>query len=189
MSTTPDPKEKEDALLEKAAALKAQWKMLAVAFNFPCEEPKRQATHWDYVLREAQWLAEDFMQERLWKQAAAARIAHDAAKFDRTKLKPVQTKVTWSVECAPEELGRVKGSLAEVPDGRSKKLPNGAADGGPAAPSTPDRDAELPGLPLSDHLTFTVLTSAEELMEALVRQLEVWLIHICEWGLDSQEAH
>ncbi len=40
----------------------AQWKSLAAAFNFPCEEPKRSATHWDYVLREAQWLAEDFMQ-------------------------------------------------------------------------------------------------------------------------------
>lgn len=37
---------------------------MAAAYNFPCEEPKRAATHWDYVLREAQWLAEDMMQVR-----------------------------------------------------------------------------------------------------------------------------
>lgn len=42
--------------------------------------------------------------------------------------------------------------------------------GGPDAPSTPDREFELP---LADYLTFEVLTSAEELMEEVVRQLEV----------------
>lgn len=43
-------------------------------------------------------------------------------------MQPVETKVT--LECVPEELGRVKGSLVDLVDGRNKRLPNGGADSG-----------------------------------------------------------
>lgn len=41
-----------------------QAEFLAKAFSWPAEEPARNSCHWDYVLKEARWLAEDFMQVR-----------------------------------------------------------------------------------------------------------------------------
>lgn len=37
-------------------------------------EPSRLPCHWDYLLEEACWLAEDFKQERVWKIAMAKRV-------------------------------------------------------------------------------------------------------------------
>ena len=39
-----------------------------------CHEPARVKTHWDYVLDEMEWMANDFAQERKWKLAAARRV-------------------------------------------------------------------------------------------------------------------
>ncbi|KAM7540007.1 hypothetical protein Aperf_G00000031891 [Anoplocephala perfoliata] len=39
-------------------------------------EPEWLKCHWDYLLDEALWLAEDFRQERLWKKAMARRFVH-----------------------------------------------------------------------------------------------------------------
>lgn len=36
--------------------------MCSQAFQKPIEEPERPASHHDYMLREARWLAEDFTQ-------------------------------------------------------------------------------------------------------------------------------
>ncbi|KAI5068123.1 hypothetical protein GOP47_0016468 [Adiantum capillus-veneris] len=47
--------------------------------NFHQETP-RKCSHWDFVLQEMAWLANDFMQERLWKIAAAAQIARWVVK-------------------------------------------------------------------------------------------------------------
>ncbi|KAH6557561.1 hypothetical protein KP509_1Z107100 [Ceratopteris richardii] len=38
-------------------------------------EAPRKSSHWDFVLQEMAWLANDYMQERLWKMAAAAQLA------------------------------------------------------------------------------------------------------------------
>ncbi len=54
-----------------------EWKVLAAAFNFPVEEPKRNATHWDFLLREAEWMAEDFMQV-LWGLEDVFEVQHAA---------------------------------------------------------------------------------------------------------------
>ncbi|GFH19085.1 HSA domain-containing protein, partial [Haematococcus lacustris] len=53
---------RENAIVEKAAAIRALWATLSSAFNFPHPEPPRNKTHWDFVLQEASWLAQDFMQ-------------------------------------------------------------------------------------------------------------------------------
>eukprot|EP00252_Welwitschia_mirabilis_P004100 TRINITY_DN1429_c0_g2_i1.p1 TRINITY_DN1429_c0_g2~~TRINITY_DN1429_c0_g2_i1.p1 ORF type:complete len:905 (+),score=215.52 TRINITY_DN1429_c0_g2_i1:238-2715(+) len=37
---------------------------------------KTQMSHWDYVLEEVKWMANDFMQERLWKISLAAQLSH-----------------------------------------------------------------------------------------------------------------
>ena len=48
-------------------------------------EPRRRKCHWDYVLEEMAWLAEDVMQERAWKQSVAGHLAR-SAKSARTWL-------------------------------------------------------------------------------------------------------
>ena len=40
----------------------AHWQQLACAFHFPAVEPRQPLSHWDYVLREGHWMADDFMQ-------------------------------------------------------------------------------------------------------------------------------
>ncbi|MCO5597472.1 hypothetical protein L7F22_051550 [Adiantum nelumboides] len=47
------------------------------------QEAPRKCSHWDFVLQEMAWLANDFMQERLWKIAAAAQLARWAVKEKR----------------------------------------------------------------------------------------------------------
>ncbi|CAI4229134.1 unnamed protein product [Auanema sp. JU1783] len=40
-----------------------------------CVEPSRNKTHWDYLLEEVKWMANDFRQERLFKRNMARKIA------------------------------------------------------------------------------------------------------------------
>lgn len=82
-------REERRVLMEKGSALHSKWKELSCAFHLPCVEPSLPMAHWDYVLREGKWMAEDFMQERLWKQAAAVKMCLEALKAGgRTRLKP-----------------------------------------------------------------------------------------------------
>ncbi|XP_020520493.1 chromatin modification-related protein EAF1 B isoform X1 [Amborella trichopoda] len=55
---------------------------------------KQRKSHWDFVLEEMAWLAHDFMQERIWKIAAAAQVCQWVAsrgKLDERKKKVAQT--------------------------------------------------------------------------------------------------
>lgn len=69
----------EDSILEEARSIEAKRKRIAELSvrNYPSEY--RRKSHWDFVLEEMAWLANDFMQERLWKTTAAAQISHKAA--------------------------------------------------------------------------------------------------------------
>lgn len=40
-----------------------------------CVEPPRNKTHWDYVLEEVKWMANDFRQERIWKRVSARKVS------------------------------------------------------------------------------------------------------------------
>ncbi|XP_031480917.1 chromatin modification-related protein EAF1 B-like isoform X2 [Nymphaea colorata] len=44
----------------------------------------RRKSHWDFVLEEMAWLANDFIQERIWKIAAAAQVCRWVASRDST---------------------------------------------------------------------------------------------------------
>jgi len=44
-------------------------------------EPARRKVHWDYLLEEAAWLANDFRMERKWKIAAARKVGHRLARL------------------------------------------------------------------------------------------------------------
>ena len=88
-------REHRRVLMEKGSELHSKWKQLSCAFHLPCVEPSLPMSHWDYVLREGKWMAEDFMQERLWKQAASVKMCLEALKAGgRTRLKPSKLGLT-----------------------------------------------------------------------------------------------
>ncbi|GMH30934.1 hypothetical protein Nepgr_032777 [Nepenthes gracilis] len=76
----------EDRILEEARTIEAKRKRIAEkrkriaelsVRSLPTEYLKK--SHWDFVLEEMAWLANDFAQERLWKMTATAQICHQAA--------------------------------------------------------------------------------------------------------------
>ena len=50
-----------------------------------CLEPDKRKTHWDYLLDEMRWLAEDFALEKRWKQAMAKKVSLAVLKYFREK--------------------------------------------------------------------------------------------------------
>ncbi|UJR37799.1 hypothetical protein I4U23_030490 [Adineta vaga] len=50
-----------------------------------CLEPNKRKTHWDYLLDEMRWLAEDFELEKRWKQAMARKLSLAVLKYFRDK--------------------------------------------------------------------------------------------------------
>ncbi|CAF4789948.1 unnamed protein product [Rotaria sp. Silwood1] len=57
-----------------------------------CLEPKKRKTHWDYLLDEMRWLAEDFILEKRWKQEMAKKLSIAVLKYfhDKNQLKNQQ---------------------------------------------------------------------------------------------------
>ncbi|XP_020525107.1 chromatin modification-related protein EAF1 B [Amborella trichopoda] len=94
---------------------------------------KQRKSHWDFVLEEMAWLAHDFMQERIWKIAAAAQVCQWVAsrcQLDERKKKVAQTLANavmhfWHV--AEVIHSRICGScngLHEVCSEESSRLEN-----------------------------------------------------------------
>jgi E1A-binding protein p400 len=48
-------------------------------------EPKKRKTHWDYLLDEMRWLAEDFAHEKRWKQMMSKKISLAILRYFREK--------------------------------------------------------------------------------------------------------
>ncbi|KAM4808121.1 E1A-binding protein p400-like [Rhinophrynus dorsalis] len=49
------------------------------------QEPTRPKSQWDFLLEEMQWMAADFAQERMWKQASAKKLVRTAARYCQEK--------------------------------------------------------------------------------------------------------
>ncbi|CAA0825759.1 Chromatin modification-related protein EAF1 A [Striga hermonthica] len=83
MSTGSDPKLTrtidEDSILKEAKIIEAKRKRIAELSVANSPKKIRLKSHWDYVLEEMAWLANDFAQERIWKIAAAAQMSSRAA--------------------------------------------------------------------------------------------------------------
>ncbi|KAL1557478.1 chromatin modification-related protein EAF1 B-like isoform X2 [Salvia divinorum] len=75
----------EDSVLKEAQIIEAKRKRIAElsVVTFPVEIS--QKSHWDYVLEEMTWLANDFAQERIWKLAAASQISYQVAVISRLR--------------------------------------------------------------------------------------------------------
>ncbi|XP_037295626.1 helicase domino-like, partial [Manduca sexta] len=53
-------------------------------------EPPRSKSHWDYLLEEMAWLAQDFAHERKWKKQAARKCARAVQKYFQDKALAAQ---------------------------------------------------------------------------------------------------
>ncbi|KAK4482956.1 hypothetical protein RD792_010129 [Penstemon davidsonii] len=69
----------EDSVLKEAQIIEAKRKRIAELSMSTYATEIRQKSHWNYVLEEMAWLANDFAQERIWKIVSAAQICNQAA--------------------------------------------------------------------------------------------------------------
>ncbi|KAL4323737.1 hypothetical protein GQ457_11G003600 [Hibiscus cannabinus] len=79
-------KEREDSILEEAQIIEAKRKSIVKLSVGTLTSENSQKSHWDFVLEEMAWLANDFAQERLWKMTAAAQICRRVAFTSRLKF-------------------------------------------------------------------------------------------------------
>ncbi|KAA8543485.1 hypothetical protein F0562_021020 [Nyssa sinensis] len=203
----------EDSILEEARIIEAKRKRIAELSVGTLPLGNHQKSHWDFVLEEMAWLANDFAQERLWKITAAAQISHRVAltsrlRFEEQNLRWKQKKVAhnlakaimefWhSAEETSKELelqcpGKkfalaVQGYAVRFLKYNSSVVPLGQAE----APVTPDRVADLGILEMSweDHFTeenlfYTVPPGA---METYKKSIESHLLQYEKAGSSMQE--
>ncbi|GMI85669.1 hypothetical protein like AT3G24880 [Hibiscus trionum] len=76
----------EDSILEEARIIEAKRKRITELSVGAIPLENSQKSHWDFVLEEMAWLANDFAQERLWKMTAAAQICRRVAFTSRLKF-------------------------------------------------------------------------------------------------------
>ncbi|GAB4830218.1 hypothetical protein Ancab_019860 [Ancistrocladus abbreviatus] len=79
-------KGEEDRILEEARIIEAKRKRIAELSVRSVPTEYRKKSHWDFVLDEMAWLANDFAQERLWKMTAAFQICHRVAFASHLRL-------------------------------------------------------------------------------------------------------
>ncbi|CAO2824521.1 unnamed protein product [Amaranthus hypochondriacus] len=79
----------EDRVLEEAKIIEAKRKRLAESVGSMPREIRRKS-HWDFVLEEMAWLANDFTQERVWKVTAAAQTCHRVALASRKRMEELR---------------------------------------------------------------------------------------------------
>ncbi|XP_041995101.1 chromatin modification-related protein EAF1 B-like isoform X1 [Salvia splendens] len=75
----------EDSVLKEAKIIEAKRKRIAELSVVTSPVEISQKCHWDYVLEEMTWLANDFAQERIWKLAAASQISYQVAVVSRLR--------------------------------------------------------------------------------------------------------
>jgi len=86
--------------MEKISELRRQGLWLVRRLPKASEPPHSKA-HWDYVLEEMQWLANDFAQERKWKKAGARKVTFHALsrELTGTKLVAIKKYETVKLKC------------------------------------------------------------------------------------------
>ncbi|KAL2641240.1 hypothetical protein R1flu_008827 [Riccia fluitans] len=104
----------EDYILEEAEIIKNTSKETAEwAKRSPTPGPMRRLSHWEYVLQEMAWMANDFMQERLWKLASASQFSRWIAQqrgqsdFQKAEIKRRQKRVARVLANAVNEFWRL----------------------------------------------------------------------------------
>ncbi|XP_073311417.1 chromatin modification-related protein EAF1 A-like isoform X2 [Primulina huaijiensis] len=75
----------EESILKEAEIIEAKRKRIAELSTLTLTLEIPLKPHWDYVLEEMAWLANDFAQERIWKLAASSQICNRAAFSSRVR--------------------------------------------------------------------------------------------------------
>ncbi|KAI4304569.1 hypothetical protein MLD38_040059 [Melastoma candidum] len=83
----------EDSVLEEAKIIEARRKRIAELSIRTVAFEERPRSHWEFVLEEMAWLANDFAQERLWKSTAASQLCRRAVSAARLRLKKQNTQI------------------------------------------------------------------------------------------------
>ncbi|KAL8129278.1 hypothetical protein V2J09_018433 [Rumex salicifolius] len=79
-------KAQEDQILEKAQNIQAKRKIIEDLSLGSLPTEYRGKTHWDFVLEEMAWMANDFAQERVWKRTSATQLCYRAAFASRLRF-------------------------------------------------------------------------------------------------------
>ncbi|KAI3912563.1 hypothetical protein MKW92_019843 [Papaver armeniacum] len=111
----------EDSVLEEARIIEAKRKRIAELSAGTFSLDSRRKSHWDFVLEEMAWLANDFMQERLWKTTVAAQMCHMVAfqgrlRFEKQNLCQLQRKVAHTLANAIKQFWHTAEVLATSDD-------------------------------------------------------------------------
>ncbi|XP_052171275.1 chromatin modification-related protein EAF1 B-like isoform X2 [Diospyros lotus] len=112
-------REREDSILEEAQIIEAKRKRIAELSVVTLPSDDHRKFHWDFVLEEMAWLANDFVQERLWKITAAAEVCHQIAstsqfRFEEQNLCRKQKKVAHTLAKAIMEFWHSAEELSKV---------------------------------------------------------------------------
>ncbi|CAL4985768.1 unnamed protein product [Urochloa decumbens] len=91
-------KDHEDAILRRARYIEANIKRAGERSLCNVSLEKKRKSHWDFVLEEMVWMANDFMQERMWKSAATAQMSRwisssGRAVFEEASIRRKQKSV------------------------------------------------------------------------------------------------
>ncbi|XP_057507991.1 chromatin modification-related protein EAF1 B-like isoform X2 [Actinidia eriantha] len=167
----------ENSILEEARIIKAKRKRIAELSVGTLPLENRRKSHWDFVLEEMTWLANDFAQERLWKITAASQVCHRIAstarlRFEEQNLRCKQKIVAhtlakaimefWhsseekskksELQCPGKDFSSaVQGYAVRFLKNNTSLVPLGLAE----APATPDRTSDFGTVEMSweDHFT------------------------------------
>eukprot|EP01047_Picozoa_sp_COSAG01_P023476 COSAG01_NODE_1421_length_10362_cov_10.007113_8_plen_1396_part_00 len=94
----------EDKVLKQAKAVQKRYDQDTLVRRMTrYAEPPRKKTHWDYLLQEMEWMANDFRHERKWKMASAKKTAaavmkhHKARRTQKDREKKMQEQAVKKI--------------------------------------------------------------------------------------------
>ena len=82
----------EDKILKQAKGIQKRYDQDTLVRRMTrYAEPPRKKTHWDYLLQEMEWMANDFRHERKWKMANAKKVVGAVMKYHKSKATQIQS--------------------------------------------------------------------------------------------------
>ncbi|CAH9074504.1 unnamed protein product [Cuscuta europaea] len=109
----------EDSILEEARIIEAKRKRITKLSSVTTSIETRHKSHWDFVLEEMSWLANDFLQERLWKTSAACQISYHAAFSYQFRYKEIND--SWKQKKLAHTLAKAVMDFWHSVKGMNKK--------------------------------------------------------------------
>ncbi|KAJ8559375.1 hypothetical protein K7X08_003433 [Anisodus acutangulus] len=110
----------EDSILKEAQIIEAKRKRIAELSAVTCPLENGRKSHWDYVLEEMVWLANDFAQEHLWKITAAGQICHQVAFNSRLRFQ--ERNRSWEQKQVAHNVAKAVMDFWHSIEGKSQKM-------------------------------------------------------------------